>query len=124
MPALVASADVCVAPYDTARQRQLTLGFYWSPLKVFEAMAAGVPSVTIPRFPLTEIVREGQEGWHFREADPQDLARVLTRLADDPGLRQRMGTSARERVVARYSWAAHCEQLERVLLRIVGRAAA
>ena len=118
MPELVASADVGVAPYDTARLRQLQLGFYWSPLKIFEYMASGIPSVTIPRFPLREIVRDGQEGLHFREADPEDLAAKLVALADDPELRQRLGAAARERVSARYSWARHCEQLEAVLKRI------
>jgi glycosyltransferase involved in cell wall biosynthesis len=118
MPELVASADVGVAPYDTARLAQLRLGFYWSPLKIFEYMASGLPTVTIPRPPLTEIVRAEREGLHVPEADPGALAEALGRLADDPDLRRRLGESARRRVVDRYSWARHCEQLERVLQRI------
>jgi glycosyltransferase involved in cell wall biosynthesis len=118
MPELVAAADVGLAPYDTACLAQLELGFYWSPLKIFEYMACGLPTVTIPRFPLTEIVRHGEEGLHAAEADPAALARALETLADDPVLRARLGRSARERVVARYSWARHCEQLESVLARI------
>jgi glycosyltransferase involved in cell wall biosynthesis len=114
----VAAADIGVAPYDTARQRQLSLGFYWSPLKIFEYMASGLPTLTIPRFPLTEIVRDGQEGLMFHEADPVDLARQIEHLADDAALRARLGTAARTRVVALYSWARHCEQLENVLARI------
>jgi starch synthase len=118
MPPILAAADVGVAPYDPARQRQLALGFYWSPLKIFEYMASGLPTVTIPRSPLTEIVRDGQEGLHAREGDPDALAAAIVRLADDPALRRRMGASARARVVERYSWARHCEQLEAVLRRI------
>jgi glycosyltransferase involved in cell wall biosynthesis len=118
MPEIAAAADVGVAPYDTARLGQLRLGFYWSPLKIFEYMAAGLPTVTIPRPPLTEIVRDGEEGLHAREADPDDLARVLGRLADDPALRAALGRNARARVEARYSWARHCEQIEAVLARI------
>jgi glycosyltransferase involved in cell wall biosynthesis len=118
MPEIVAAADVGVAPYDTARLRQLRLGFYWSPLKIFEYMASGLPTVTIPRAPLTEIVREGEEGLHFQEGDAADLARVVERLAGDAALRARMGAQARARVVERYSWARHCEQVESVLRRI------
>ena len=118
MPEIVAAADVGVAPYDTARLGQLQLGFYWSPLKIFEYMASGLPTVTIPRAPLTEIVRDGEEGFHVREGDPADLARAIERLADDGALRARMGGKARARVVERYSWARHCEQVESVLLRI------
>ncbi|PYQ21124.1 MAG: glycosyltransferase WbuB, partial [Acidobacteria bacterium] len=90
-------------------------GFYWSPLKIFEYMASGLPTVTIPVPPLGEIVRPEQEGLHFREGDPADLARALERLADDPLLRGRLGRQARARVVENYSWARHCEQLEQVL---------
>jgi glycosyltransferase involved in cell wall biosynthesis len=118
MPAVLAASDVGVAPYDTARLAQLQLGFYWSPLKIFEYMASGLPSVTIPRFPLTDIVRDGEEGCHFREGDPASLAETLERLAADPVLRRTLGGKARLRVVERYSWARHCEQLEAVLRRL------
>ena len=117
-PAVLAAADVGVAPYDTARLRQLRLGFYWSPLKIFEYMASGLPVVTVPRPPLDEIVRPGLEGVHVPEADPTALARAILGLAGDAAGRARMGRSGRERVVERYSWARHCEQLERVLRRI------
>jgi starch synthase len=119
MPALTASADLGVAPYDTSRLRQLQLGFYWSPLKLFEYMASGIPAVTIDLAPLTEIVREGQEGLHVRQGDPRDLADAIVRLADDRERRVQMGRSARERVVAHYSWARHCQQLEQLLERVV-----
>jgi alpha-maltose-1-phosphate synthase len=118
MPEIVASADIGVAPYDTARLRQMQLGFYWSPLKIFEYMASGLPTLTIPRPPLTEIVRADAEGLHFREADPRALADRIACLADDGALRARLGRAARERVVERYSWARHCEQIEAVLRRI------
>jgi glycosyltransferase involved in cell wall biosynthesis len=59
-----------------------------------------------------------QEGLHFRERDAADLADKIARLADDAALRSRLGGAARERVVARYSWRRHCEQLEALLLRI------
>jgi glycosyltransferase involved in cell wall biosynthesis len=120
MPELVAAADMGVAPYDTSRLGQLALGFYWSPLKIFEYMAAGLPTITIARAPLTEIVREGREGVFFREGDAEDLARAIASLADAPSERAALGQSARERVVARYSWAVHCAQLEGVLQRIAG----
>jgi starch synthase len=118
MPDVLASSDVGVAPYDTARLRQLRLGFYWSPLKIFEYMACGLPVVTIARPPLDEIVRAERDGLHVREADPADLARAIERLAADAEARARMGQSGRERVVERYSWDRHCEQLEGVLRRI------
>jgi glycosyltransferase involved in cell wall biosynthesis len=118
MPEILATADIGCAPYDTTRLGQLRLGFYWSPLKIFEYMASGLAVVTIPRFPLTEIAREGQEALHAREGDAAHLAAVIERLADDALLREALGRRARERVLERYSWAQHCRQLEEILARI------
>jgi glycosyltransferase involved in cell wall biosynthesis len=121
MPDVVAACDIGVAPYDTARMSELRLGFFWSPLKVFEYMASGLPSVTLARPPLDDIVRAELEGLHVGDGDAAGVARAILRLADDPALRARLGASARARVVERFSWQRHCEQLERVLAR-VGRA--
>jgi len=118
MPELLAACDIGVAPYDCARLPQLALGFFWSPLKIFEYMAAGLPTVTIERPPLDEIVRPEHEGLSMRDGDPVSLAEAIVRLADHAGLRTRLGAAARARVVERYSWAKHVEQLERVLERI------
>lgn len=118
MPAALAAADIGVAPFNVAAHPPLSLGFYWSPLKIFEYMASALPTVTIPRPPLTEIVREGHEGLHVAERDPMALARAIETLAGDATLRTRMGASARARVVERYSWARHCEQIEGILRRI------
>jgi glycosyltransferase involved in cell wall biosynthesis len=118
MPEMLAAADIGVAPYDPSRLHQLRLGFYWSPLKIFEYMASGLPTITIDRPPLTELVREGEEGLHVPEGDAEALAAAIQRLADAPELRAAMGAKARARVVEHYSWARHCEQLERILQRI------
>jgi glycosyltransferase involved in cell wall biosynthesis len=118
MPEVVASADIGVAPYDTTRLGQLRLGFYWSPLKVFEYMAAGLPTVTIAEPPLAEVVRHEREGLLVPERDPGELARAIVRLAEDHALRRALGAAARARVVERYSWARHCADLEAVLLEI------
>jgi glycosyltransferase involved in cell wall biosynthesis len=120
MPEVVAACDIGVAPYDTARLRQLGLGFFWSPLKIFEYMASGLPTVTVDRPPLGEVVRDGEEGLLVKEADPGALAAAIERLAGDEALRRRLGASARRRVVERYSWDVHCAQLETLLHRLVG----
>jgi glycosyltransferase involved in cell wall biosynthesis len=122
MPAVVAACEVGVAPYDTARLAQMRLGFYWSPLKIFEYMASGLPTLTVARPPLDRIVRHGEEGLLVAEADPDALAAGIVRLADDPALRRRMGASARRRVVEAYSWDRHCAQLEALFARLVAEA--
>lgn len=114
MPEVTASADISVAPYDRSRLRSLKLGFFWSPLKIFEALASGVPTITLDVQPLNEIVREGREGVFFKENDPADLARVITSLAADRDRRLAMAKNARDRA-PQFSWAAHAAQVESIL---------
>lgn len=114
MPACLAAADVGVAPFDVGAHPALSLGFYWSPLKVLEYMAAGLPVVTpsIPR--LDAIVRHEREGLLYDAADPAALADALARLTDG-ALRRRLGEAARERCVTTFSWQAHCRTLDAAL---------
>ena len=115
MPATLAAADLGVAPFDTAAHAPLALDFYWSPLKVFEYMATGLPVVApdIPR--LRHIVRHRQEGWLYAAASPDGLADALDQLADDEGMRRELGQAARERVVDRFGWDVHCRALDSAL---------
>jgi glycosyltransferase involved in cell wall biosynthesis len=43
---------------------------------------------------MRELVAEGVGGLRFRAGDPEDLARVMRRFLDEPGLAQRVGTAA------------------------------
>jgi glycosyltransferase involved in cell wall biosynthesis len=110
VPAVLASADVGVAPFDASRHGPLAIDFYWSPLKVFEYMASGLPVVT-PRLPrLARLVDDGREGILYDPSVPGALAAALKDLRD-AAVRERMGTAARARVVRDFSWRAHCARL-------------
>lgn len=121
MPGALAHADIGVAPFDVGAHGPLSLGFYWSPLKIFEYMASGLPVVAPAVDRLPELVGHEREGVLYDPSVHTSLADALARLADDPALRQRLGAAARERAVREYSWAAHCRALEDAILH--GRAA-
>ena len=57
-----------------------------SPNVVLEAFAAGTPVVAANHGGLAEMVRDGTDGLLFAPGDARDLARVLQRLAAEPGL--------------------------------------
>ncbi len=118
MPSALRHADIGVAPFDPPRHGPLQLGFYWSPLKVFEYMAAGLPVVApaIPR--LTRLIEHEREGLLYDPADARALDRALTALADPAG-RRRLGAAARARVVRDFSWQAHCRALSKRLEEVV-----
>ena len=115
MPACLAAGDIGVAPFDVGAHGQLALGFYWSPLKVFEYMAAGLP-VVAPALPrIASLVADGKEGILYGppnvDAHAAALADALTALLDST-VRSRLGAAARARVERDYSWAAHCRALD------------
>lgn len=115
VPHYLALADVGVAPFNTAPHPALrAAGFFWSPLKIYEYMAMSLPVVTASIPPLNTIIREGEEGALFTEGDVADLAAAIKRALHHPQ-RAAMGERARQRVVARYSWRKHCQELERIL---------
>lgn len=119
VPQLLGLANIGVAPFDIAAHPPLaTFGFYWSPLKVFEYMAMQMPVVTIDTPPLNGIVRQGMEGCLYRAGDVSALAGAMERLAGDGEMRTRLGMAARQRVVANYSWQAHCRSLDEILRSI------
>jgi glycosyltransferase involved in cell wall biosynthesis len=112
MPAALAAADIGVAPFDLTAHAPLALGFYWSPLKIFEYMAAGLPVVAprVDRIP--ELVADGHEGLLYdAKGGAAALAEAIAAL-DDPAARRRLGDAARARAVDEYSWQAHCRALE------------
>ncbi len=114
VPRALAEAHIGVAPFDVAEHPPLATDFYWSPLKVFEYMASGLP-VVAPRIPrLESIVRDGREGVLYDASAPLGLAAAIEQLAD-PALRTRLGQAARDRVVEHFSWARHCEHLDHAI---------
>jgi glycosyltransferase involved in cell wall biosynthesis len=118
MPACLAAADVGVAPFDVAAHKQLRLGFYWSPLKVFEYMAAGLPVVAPDIDRLRHIVRHEREGLLYDSSTPDGLANAIEALLD-PVRRTAFGSAARARVETEFSWAAHCRRLEGAMAAVV-----
>jgi glycosyltransferase involved in cell wall biosynthesis len=116
MPAALRAADIGVAPFDVEAHPPLALGFYWSPLKIFEYRAAGLPVVAPAVDRLPSLVQDGREGLLYPPDTPGALGAALVRLAD-PTLRAELGRHARERAVREYSWEAHCRALDAAIVK-------
>lgn len=117
MPACLAAADIGVAPFDLSAHAPLALDFYWSPLKIFEYMATGLPVVApdIPR--LRRIVADGQQGVLYDASKADGLASALEHLADSRALSASLGAAARDRAVREFGWDVHCRKLDEALRR-------
>jgi glycosyltransferase involved in cell wall biosynthesis len=98
VPRWLAAMDVGVAPYPNQPD------FYFSPLKVFEYMAAGLPVVASRIGSLEDIVQDGVHGHLCDPDEPQDFVRAMEGLIYDEAKRSRMGRAAREDVFENHTW--------------------
>jgi glycosyltransferase involved in cell wall biosynthesis len=105
VPGLLASMDVAVAPYPDRSQ------FYFSPLKVYEYMAAGVPVVVSRIGQLTELIQDEVNGILCPPGDAVALALALEQLRWQPHLRVRLGQAGRATVLDNYTWNAIAQRL-------------
>jgi glycosyltransferase involved in cell wall biosynthesis len=99
VPGYVAAADVIAAPYldpDTGD------GFYFSPLKVVEAMAAARPVVASDFEPIERML--GGTGRLVPAGDATRLAGAIDELLRDPAGARAAGQAARARAIAQFDW--------------------
>jgi glycosyltransferase involved in cell wall biosynthesis len=102
----LARAAVVVVPFlQTAMTERHT-----SPLKIFEAMAAGRPLVATDLPSTREVLRDGENALLVPASDPAALADAVARLLRDRGLAERLATTARAEA-ASYSWEARARAL-------------
>jgi glycosyltransferase involved in cell wall biosynthesis len=107
IPEWLAAADVVVAPYPPLPEE-----LWFSPLKLFEYMAAGKAIVASAAGQIAEVIQHGHNGLLVRPGDVAQLAEAILDLLNDPGERQRLGHNARRQAVEQHSWAAYIRRLE------------
>jgi glycosyltransferase involved in cell wall biosynthesis len=105
VPSELARMDVAVAPYPRLA------GFYFSPLKLFDYMAAGRPIVASRIGQIVSILEDGRNGLLADPGDPADLARKIRMLRAWPDLAARLGASARRDAFARHGWEHHVKAI-------------
>lgn len=102
----LARAAVVVAPFLRAGMTER----HTSPLKVFEAMAAGRPIVATDLPSSREILRDGENALLVPPGEPAALAAALRRVLCEPDLARRLAQAAWDEA-PRYSWDARARAL-------------
>ena len=84
VPALLHECGAATAPYPAEEDGR---DDYFSPLKIYEYMAAGMPIIASSVGQIPSILDDGRTGILVPPSEPAALAAALTRVADDPALR-------------------------------------
>lgn len=85
------------------------------PLVLLEASACGLPIVSTRLGGIPEVIQDGVNGMLLDHADdPEELARNILAVLQDPALSQRLGRQARQRVLERFSWPHIAQEQEAV----------
>lgn len=74
------------------------------PNSLCEAMSCGKPAIGSLKGGIPEAIADRETGFLVPPADPRAIADTISILSNDPGLRQDMGKTARQRVVDLFSW--------------------
>ncbi|MEQ9560238.1 MAG: glycosyltransferase family 4 protein [Rhodospirillales bacterium] len=101
LPGIVAGSLCGLVPKNNFGNRTLT-GLL--PLKLFETLACGVPTV-VTDFPgQADLIRDFDCGITIPDGNPDSLAAAVARLAADPAEAKAMGRRGRDAIVSGHSW--------------------
>lgn len=98
IPPLIAAMDVAVAPFRAIDH------FYFSPIKLFEYMAAGACVLASRLGQIASVIDHNVDGVLCDPDDATALAAILEHLHSSPALRHKFGQAARAKALAQFNW--------------------
>ncbi len=105
VPELVAAMDVGVAPYPKMSP------FYFSPLKVFEYLAGGVPVVASNIGQIGEVLDHRRSALLHSPGRVKEMVEQIDRLRKSPREAQRIGREGRRILCRRFTWKRNAERV-------------
>lgn len=105
VPEVLSRMDAGVAPYPRLQR------FYFSPLKVFEYMAAGVPVVASDIGQIGAVLSHGLTGLLHPPGRVGEMVACIEELRGSPELAVRLARNARSLVRRRFTWRRNAERV-------------
>lgn len=115
MPEYLAAIDICVAPYP------LITPFYFSPLKIFEAMSMCKPVIASAQGQICELITDQESGLLYPPGDLSALIQNIERLLVNVDLRRTLGQNARKVMRKKYTWNDNAERMLALCNKVAGQ---
>lgn len=109
VPELLSAADITVLPYP-----QLPKDLWFSPLKLYEYMAAGKAVVASRSGQIAEVIQDGETGVLTEPGNVLELTNALKVLLNDEQERRRLAENGRNQALKYHSWTHYITKLERI----------
>ena len=113
IPEYLQLMDVVLAPYPNLPF------FYYSPVKVFEYMAAGKAVVTTRIGQLARIIRDGWDGVLCPPGDFDSFTEAISGLVENPEVARHMGENARETIIQQHTWRHKAQAYEKICQQVL-----
>mgnify|MGYP004637144251 FL=1 len=108
VPNWLAQMDIAVAPYPNMEH------FYFSPLKIYEYMAAGIPVIATRVGHLDTVVTHEHNGILVEAENPMEMADCISNLLKDTLKLQQLGKAARQTAENEHSWLSVVERILKI----------
>lgn len=105
IPSYYQQMDIAVAPYPKQP------AFYFSPLKIYEYMAAGLPTVSSNLGQINTILTHGESGLLYDAEHPEALLFSLSYLIQNRTVRETLGRRARLEAENKHSWSLRVQSI-------------
>jgi glycosyltransferase involved in cell wall biosynthesis len=112
IPTVLAASDVALAPYPPLAD------FAFSPLKLYEYLAAGTPVVASAIGQLPEALGHGRWGRLVTPGDPASLAGGIRDVLADPGAARARAAQARDHAHAEHAWESRASDIVDAVSRL------
>ena len=90
------------------------------PMAVLEAMAYGMAIVATKVGGIPQLIKDGLSGYLCEPGNIEEISGRLLELSEDEDKRKRMGSMARQKVIADYSMESHIGKLTHLYDRVAG----
>jgi glycosyltransferase involved in cell wall biosynthesis len=96
--------SAAAAAYADADIYVLPSRFEGTPLTLIEAMASGLPIVTTATSGMRDVIRDDENGRLVPPYSTGAIVQTVAALIEDAAQRERLGLTARDEVLTKYSW--------------------
>jgi len=114
VPRWIAAMDVCVAPFRPSGHQASNGEFVLDPLKVFEYLAMGKPTITADTANIRSLIEDRTHARLVPPGDVDALVAAIEAILESPADAAQMASQGRALVLERHTWAAHAAHLHQL----------